>query len=72
MPPQEFGVSVMAGGEEIREDKTQPFEMGVAAARSKMSRDANPFEPKTDAYSDWNAGYEAFKDADDDVRPDAD
>ena len=43
--------------------------MGVAAARSKMSRDTNPFKPKTDAYSDWNAGYEAYKDADEDVRP---
>ena len=58
----------MSSGE-VTEDQAQPFEMGVAAARSRMSRDTNPFKPKTDAYSDWNAGYEAYKDADEDVRP---
>lgn len=55
--------------DEIQEDETQPFEQGVKAARTKMSRDANPYKPQTAAYSDWNAGYEAYKEADEDVRP---
>ena len=40
------------------ENETQP---------SGVGRDANPFEPKTPGYSDWNSGYDNFKDADEAV-----
>ena len=48
---------------------TAPFDQGVVAARTGVARDANPFEAKSRDYSDWNAGYDAFKDADDAVEP---
>jgi hypothetical protein len=41
----------------------------VVAARTGVGRDANPYEPKTREYSDWNAGYDNFKDADEAVDP---
>ena len=57
----------MAGND--KDNQTQPFEQGVVAARTGVGRDANPFEPKTPGYSDWNAGYDNFKDADEAVDP---
>jgi hypothetical protein len=51
-----------------KDNKTQPFEQGVVA-RTGVGRDANPYEPKTREYSDWNAGYDNFKDADEAVDP---
>ena len=39
------------------------------AARTGVGRDANPYEPKTPGYSDWNSGYDNFKDADEAVDP---
>ena len=52
-----------------KDNETQPFEQGVVAARTGVGRDANPYEPKTPGYSDWNAGYDNFKDADEAVDP---
>jgi hypothetical protein len=53
----------------IRDGNTAPFDQGVVAARTGLGRDANPFEAKSDDCSDWNAGYETFKDADEAVEP---
>ena len=50
-----------------KDNEMQPFEQGVVAARTGVGRDANPYEPKTPGYSDWNAGYDNFKDADEEV-----
>ena len=41
-----------------------PFDQGVAAAETGMSKDDNPFQRGTSAYSDWNAGYESAVEAD--------
>ena len=41
-----------------------PFDEGVMAAETGMSKDDNPYKPGTSAYSDWNAGYEFATDAD--------
>ena len=54
---------------EDKDNETQAFEEGVVAARTGVGRDANPYEPKTPEYSDWNAGYDNFKDADEAVEP---
>ncbi len=40
-----------------------PFDEGVVAAETGMSKDDNPYRPGTDAHSDWNAGYEAAVEA---------
>jgi hypothetical protein len=40
-----------------------PFEEGVAAAETGMSKDDNPYAPDTSAHSDWQAGYESATDA---------
>jgi hypothetical protein len=51
-----------------------PFEQGVMAAETGMSRDDNPYERGTLQHSDWNAGYDTGVDADEatklDNRPD--
>ena len=52
-----------------KDNETQPFEQGVVVARTGVGRDANPYEPKTQGHSDWNAGYDNFKDADEVVDP---
>ena len=41
-----------------------PFDRGVAAAETGMSKDDNPYREGTTAYSDWNAGYPAVVEAD--------
>jgi hypothetical protein len=41
-----------------------PFDQGVVAAETGMSKDDNPYQPGTGAYSDWNAGYESVVEAD--------
>ena len=41
-----------------------PFEEGVMAAQTGMSKDDNPYQLGTSAYSDWNAGYESVVEAD--------
>jgi hypothetical protein len=41
-----------------------PFDQGVAAAQTGMSKDDNPYQWGTAAYSDWNAGYESVVEAD--------
>lgn len=47
-----------------------PFEQGVMAAETGMSRDDNPYKRGTADHSDWNAGFDAAKEADEAVRPD--
>jgi hypothetical protein len=47
-----------------------PFDQGVMAAETGMSRDDNPYKPGTDAYSDWNAGYDSAIEADEATEPD--
>ncbi|MBL8581174.1 MAG: hypothetical protein JNL61_02960 [Rhizobiaceae bacterium] len=42
---------------------TTPFEDGVIAAETGMSKDDNPHPKGTPAHSDWNAGFEAATDA---------
>jgi len=40
-----------------------PFDKGVLAAEAGMGRDDNPYKRGTQAYSDWNAGYDSAVDA---------
>lgn len=40
-----------------------PFDEGVAAAETGMSREDNPYKPGTAACSDWNAGYDTASEA---------
>ncbi len=47
-----------------------PFDQGVVAAETGMSKDDNPYQPGTGAYSDWNAGYESVVEADEATRLD--
>lgn len=47
-----------------------PFDEGVLAAETGMERDDNPYTSGTAAHSDWNAGYDAAKDAEDATTPD--
>jgi hypothetical protein len=47
-----------------------PFDQGVVAAETGMSKDDNPYQPGTSAYSDWNAGYESVVEADEATRLD--
>ena len=47
----------------VRTDMS-PFDQGVAAAQTGMSKDDNPYQWGTAAYSDWNAGYESVVEAD--------
>ena len=49
-----------------------PFDEGVLAAETAMSRDQNPYKRGTAAYSDWNAGYDFGKDADEATKLDHD
>jgi hypothetical protein len=49
-----------------------PFDAGVLAAETGMSRDQNPHKRGTSAYSDWNAGYDSGKEADDATKLDHD
>lgn len=44
---------------------TNPFDEGVIAAETGMSKDDNPYPPGTPANSDWNAGYESAIEAHD-------
>ena len=48
----------------ILETGMSPFDRGVAAAEMGMSKDDNPYQKGTTAYSDWNAGYAAAVEAD--------
>jgi ribosome modulation factor len=45
------------------EAEMSPFDKGVLAAETGMSRDDNPYQRGTQAYSDWNAGYDSAVDA---------
>ncbi|EHK54437.1 hypothetical protein [Allomesorhizobium alhagi] len=47
-----------------------PFDQGVVAAETGMSKDDNPYQPGTSAHSDWNAGYESVVEADEATRLD--
>ena len=49
-----------------------PFDEGVAAAQTGMSKDDNPYEPGTGAHSDWNAGYKSAVEADEAMELDDD
>lgn len=40
-----------------------PFDEGVAAAETQMSKDDNPYPKGTAAHSDWNAGFESATEA---------
>ena len=40
-----------------------PFDEGVAAAETGMSKDDNPYSAGTPAHGDWNAGYESAAEA---------
>jgi ribosome modulation factor len=45
--------------------RMSPFEEGVMAAQTGMSKDDNPYQPGTPQHSDWKAGYETAVEADD-------
>jgi hypothetical protein len=49
-----------------------PFEEGVTAAHTGMSRDDNPYKSGTPQHSDWNAGYDTAVDADEATKLDND
>jgi len=49
-----------------------PFDAGVLAAETGMGRDQNPHKRGTAAHSDWNAGYDSGKEADDATKLDHD
>ncbi len=40
-----------------------PFDEGVAAARTRMSKDDNPYPTGTPDHSDWDAGYQSAVEA---------
>ena len=46
-----------------RRDET-PFDEGVLAARTGMEKDDNPHFPASDAYENWEAGFESSIEAD--------
>lgn len=50
----------------------KPFDEGVAAARAGRGKDDNPHKPGTDAFSDWNAGYDSYLEADEATELDED
>jgi hypothetical protein len=52
------------------EARMTPFDEGVAAARTGMSKDDNPYRPGTEAHSDWNAGYKSAAEAAEATEPD--
>jgi hypothetical protein len=78
MPQFEIRRPVVAFGPELymlregMEDGMSPFDEGVVAAETGMSRDDNPYRPGTDAHSDWNAGYQSAVEADKASEPDGD
>ncbi|WP_157813696.1 ribosome modulation factor [Sinorhizobium meliloti] len=41
-----------------------PFDEGVTAAETGMSKEDNPYQPGTPQHSDWDAGYDAAMEAD--------
>ena len=41
-----------------------PFDEGVVAAETGMSKDDNPYQKGTAAHSDWDAGFASCKEAD--------
>ena len=49
-----------------------PFDEGKLAAETGLDRDQNPYKRGTSAYSDWIAGYNSAKDADDAITLDHD
>lgn len=40
-----------------------PFDDGVAAAETGMSKEDNPYQQGTAAWSDWNAGHDTASEA---------
>ena len=42
-----------------------PFDEGVAAAQTRMSKDDNPYPQGTLDHSDWDAGYDSAVEAHD-------
>lgn len=42
-----------------------PFDEGVAAARTRMAEEDNPYPKDTLAHSDWAAGYRSAVEAHD-------
>jgi hypothetical protein len=49
-----------------------PFDEGVLAFESGLNRDDNPYVRGTAAYSDWHAGYDTAKEADEAAEVDED
>ena len=49
-----------------------PFDEGVAAAQTGMSRDDNPYDRDTPGHGDWNAGYDSALEAHDATETDDD
>ena len=49
-----------------------PFDEGVMAAETGMSRDDNHYPPTSAAHSDWNAGYQSAVEAHDATMTDDD
>ena len=49
-----------------------PFRRRRAGRRDRHERDQNPHKRGTTAYSDWNAGYDSGKEADDATKLDHD
>lgn len=47
-----------------------PFDEGKLAAETGLDRDQNPYERGSAEYSDWIAGYDAAKEAEDATRLD--
>jgi hypothetical protein len=52
--------------------RPSPFDEGVLAAETGMSRDDNPYKRGTAAHSDWSAGFDSGKDADEATKLDHD
>jgi hypothetical protein len=45
------------------EASMSPFDKGVMAGETGMSKDDNPCKPGTTEYGDWNAGYDSAVEA---------
>ena len=63
----DYGRSLLFGrhtGTRARRRDETPFDEGVLAARTGMDKDDNPHFPASDAYEDWEAGFESSLEAD--------
>ena len=52
--------------------RATPFDDGKLAAETRLDRNQNPYKRGSADYSDWIAGYDAARDADEATRLDHD